>query len=676
MKRRFLCTLLALIMLVALLPAIAGSAKADAVKITAVQLAYNGTIETPQNGASFTNPTSKFSIASTTPAGLASELKIEAYWHNRDTNTPYYGSGTFTTGTWALYVHVRIKDPSKYEYDTDSFLKDSLFFIELGGRDFKISGLMGSDVNYYSQFIIGETETTIPIYTMEAWLRAPVIGEHPDYEPRPTERSHCYQSDYSSGYLKNDVSWYDVKAERFLNPNSDKPEDAFQEGHSYRVTMYLTPEDGYSFSDDVTGFLNDRQYSMTATNHPTWEPKQAEFQYTFWPLHTFASVSATVTAPKRGAKPDYAVKLADGSRCHLMDYNEGAFQHGVAWYDDTEDRYIKSNETFRGGHTYGVQIYLEPNPGYAFTDETKAVLNGSLTMELLGHHPKKDWTNYVYLFPKIESPKYNGTVELNKNDVQFNGKTPYVIYINAPHKPGVIVKDKNGKTVDPSKYTVTYRDNVKPGTAFADVTMKSTGEVASVWFKIYLGPTSSTTVQNVQNGIKISWAKVADAKGYVIYRRAWNLISSGWTTFERWNNTTNTTWTDTKVYAGTRYQYGIKAYYNDPMDNYNLGIVGPLKTTVRITTRVLNSVTPGNRKLTVKWTGSSLFTGYQVQVATDANFTKDVKTVTISKAKTYQTTVSGLKAKTTYYVRVRSYHIFEGTTYYGQWSNVLTGKTK
>ena len=269
-----------------------------------------------------------------------------------------------------------------------------------------------------------------------------------------------------------------------------------------------------------------------------------------------------------------------------------------------------------------------------------------------------------------------GTVEFNKSDVQFNGKTPYVVYNGKAQTPRVIVKDKDGKTVSPSKYVVTYRNNTAPGTAYVDVTMKDKSGYASLWFKIYLPPTTTTTVANTQSGIQISWKAVPGAKGYVIYRRAWNLKSAGWTTFERWNNTTRTTWTDTKVYAGTRYQYGVKAYFNDPMDNYNLGLVGPLKTTVRITTRVLNEVKPGSRKLLVKWTGSALFTGYQVQIATDAKFTKDVKTVTIDKAKTYQTTVTGLKARTVYYVRVRSYHIFEGTTYYGGWSNVLPGKTK
>ena len=268
------------------------------------------------------------------------------------------------------------------------------------------------------------------------------------------------------------------------------------------------------------------------------------------------------------------------------------------------------------------------------------------------------------------------TIKFDSGAVQYKGKTPYVIYNGTARRPSFTVYDSKGKVIDPIYYSFAYTDNVKPGTAYLSVRMKGTMNGSQIWFKIYLPPTDATTVENVGNGIRITWNAVADAKGYVIYRRAWNLISSGWTTFERWNNTTKTTWTDTKVYAGTRYQYGVKAYYQDPMDNYNLGEVGPLKTTVRITTRVLNSVTPGSRKLTVKWTGSSLFTGYEVQVATDAAFTKDVKTVKIDKAKTYEKTIRDLKKATTYYVRVRSYHIFEGTTYYGQWSNVLTGKTK
>ena len=162
-------------------------------------------------------------------------------------------------------------------------------------------------------------------------------------------------------------------------------------------------------------------------------------------------------------------------------------------------------------------------------------------------------------------------------------------------------------------------------------------------------------------------------------------------------NVPETTWTDGtilghKVYAGTRYQYGIKAYFtqrldpvsgdliggneNAPLGNYNLGIIGPLKATIRITTRVLNAVEPGTKQLTVKWGGSKNFTGYEVQIATDANFTENVQSKLITAWKPFDHTFTNLKSGTTYYVTIRSYHEFNGMTYFGEWSNVLSCKVK
>ena len=282
--------------------------------------------------------------------------------------------------------------------------------------------------------------------------------------------------------------------------------------------------------------------------------------------------------------------------------------------------------------------------------------------------------------------------------MQFKGTTAYVMYDGTTHTPRFTVKDENGDTIDPSGYDYEYKENTKAGTGYVIVTFKNgLAGTCQASFKIYLPATTETTVENVDEGIKLTWAPVEGAAGYVIYRRAWSSTTNGWTTFARWNNTTDTTYIDGvdaahKVYAGTRYQYGVKAYFarrldpianveiggnvNEPSGNFNLGMVGPLKTTVRITTRTLNTVTGGSKQLTVKWAGSANFTGYEVQVATDAAFTKNVKTVKIANAKTYQTNVTGLKAKTTYYVRVRSYHTFENMTYYGGWSNVKSAKTK
>jgi len=111
-------------------------------------------------------------------------------------------------------------------------------------------------------------------------------------------------------------------------------------------------------------------------------------------------------------------------------------------------------------------------------------------------------------------------------------------------------------------------------------------------------------------------------------------------------------------------------------DNFNLGLVGPLKTTVRITTRTLKSVTAGTKQLTVKWSGSKVFTGYQIKYATDANFTKNVRSLKITDAATMQKVLTGLTSGKTYYVTIRSYQEFEGMTYFGEWSNVLSAKVK
>ena len=271
-----------------------------------------------------------------------------------------------------------------------------------------------------------------------------------------------------------------------------------------------------------------------------------------------------------------------------------------------------------------------------------------------------------------EGIEIDARIEFNPADVKYKGATPYVIRDGKPKTPRVTVKDAaTGETIDPEFYRLSYQNNVEAGTAFVTASFLNgyAGKTARM-FKIYLPETKWTKVENTAEGICVTWDAVEGAGGYVIYRRAWNLQSSNWTSFARWNNTKGTAWVDTKVYAGTRYQYGIKAYPKDPMDNYNLGVVGPLRTTVRITTRTLESVTAGSKRMTVRWSPSKFFTGYEIRYSTHAEFANNVKTVRINDPKTYETVIRGLTTKKIYYVQVRSYHLFEGVEYFGGWSNM------
>ena len=339
---------------------------------------------------------------------------------------------------------------------------------------------------------------------------------------------------------------------------------------------------------------------------------------------------------------------------------------------------------------------LEAGTEIAFTLEDGANVENTAEKPVISKALAADFTPYVV----SEITELEGEVVINKDEVEWKGDTPYLVYdINQKeYTPGFKVLDKaTGEEVDPQFYDFEYKENTLPGTGYIFVYFKGaySGE-CQTFFKIYLPASEDIKVENVDEGIKVTWAPVEGAAGYVIYRRAWNLVDDGWTAFARWNNTTATTYIDGvdeshKVFAGTRYQYGVKAYFtrrldpvagteiggnvNDNSGNFNLGLVSPLKTTVRITSRKLNSVEGGKKQMTIKWAGSKNFTGYQIKYATDAAFTKNVVAFKITDPKVYETTVKDLAAGT-YYVTIRSYHEFNGMTYYGAWSNVLSATVK
>ena len=73
----------------------------------------------------------------------------------------------------------------------------------------------------------------------------------------------------------------------------------------------------------------------------------------------------------------------------------------------------------------------------------------------------------------------------------------------------------------------------------------------------------------------------------------------------------------------------------------------------------------GKKKLTVTWKKVSGASGYQIQYGTKKDFSKVTKK-TVKKG-TVKATLEGLKAKKTYYVRVRAYRKVNKKTYYSAW---------
>lgn len=74
-----------------------------------------------------------------------------------------------------------------------------------------------------------------------------------------------------------------------------------------------------------------------------------------------------------------------------------------------------------------------------------------------------------------------------------------------------------------------------------------------------------------------------------------------------------------------------------------------------------------SKKIVITWKKESGITGYQIQYSTSSKF-KSAKTITVSSYKTTSKTISKLKKKKKYYVRIRTYKKINGKAYYSNWS--------
>ena len=121
------------------------------------------------------------------------------------------------------------------------------------------------------------------------------------------------------------------------------------------------------------------------------------------------------------------------------------------------------------------------------------------------------------------------------------------------------------------------------------------------------------------------------------------------------------TYTYTVTFKGTKYTGTKKLTLT----------IAPPKTTIK-------TPAPAKKAVTVKWTKGkkSVTSGYEILLATNKSFTKNKKTVTVKGYNNASKKVTGLKAKSTYYMKVRTYKTVSGKKIYSDWSKVKSCKRK
>lgn len=96
---------------------------------------------------------------------------------------------------------------------------------------------------------------------------------------------------------------------------------------------------------------------------------------------------------------------------------------------------------------------------------------------------------------------------------------------------------------------------------------------------------------------------------------------------------------------------------------------------IKVNATSITKITPGRKKLTITCKKKTV-DGYEVQCSTKKNFKSGVKKKIVSGKGKTRITLTKLKSKKKYFVRIRSYRILNGQKHYSSWSKVKTAKTK
>ena len=177
-----------------------------------------------------------------------------------------------------------------------------------------------------------------------------------------------------------------------------------------------------------------------------------------------------------------------------------------------------------------------------------------------------------------------------------------------------------------------------------------------VTVKVVPAATTKIAVTNLSKGLKVAWAKVTGATGYLVYcnNKLIKTITSGKTV----------SLTHTKANTnGTKYVYKIVATAATGQSTLSKSA-----TAYRLAQPAISAAkNSAAGTLGLKWGKNAKATGYQIEYSTGKTF-KTVKKVTVKKAATVTAKIAKLTKDKTYYVRLRAYKTVSGKTYFSAYS--------
>ena len=269
---------------------------------------------------------------------------------------------------------------------------------------------------------------------------------------------------------------------------------------------------------------------------------------------------------------------------------------------------------------------------------------------------------------KISGAGYN---KLKLTWSKVSGATAYKIY-RATSKSGSYKKIAETSELTYSNadlsFNKTYYYKIKAvrKTSTVNVTSAYSSRVDK---KTNLSKAKNLTVSKVSyNKLKITWNKVSGAKGYYVYRS-----TSEKGTYKKVATVKGTSYTNSKLKTGTKYYYKIAAYRKSGSKNITGYMTSAVSKKLTLS-KPKATTTAGSKKITIKWSKISGTSGYEIYRATSK--TGEYKLIKTVKSNTTSYKNIKLKAKKTYYYKVRAYRTVNGKKVYSSKSAITSVKTK
>lgn len=247
---------------------------------------------------------------------------------------------------------------------------------------------------------------------------------------------------------------------------------------------------------------------------------------------------------------------------------------------------------------------------------------------------------YIYITNDKKGTNFNKTVTATSTSLNnLTENNTYTFKVRA-----VTASGKNGP----------YSTAVTEKTSKA----QTTGKVSNVAVK-----SRKTT------SLSVTWNKVKNATKYYIYITN----DTKGTTFSK--TVTSNSASLNKLTAGNIYSFKIRAYTKEGGWGSYSSVTKTTTSPNKVTLKSLTSPKTKNLKMTWNKVAGSA-SGYQIYIATDKKFSKNLVKKTVSTQSKTSYTGKTFKKGKTYYVKVRAYKTVNGKKYYGSFSNVKSIKCK